>query len=107
MADQAPSPPPIFNLQAYRPAEIKEAVEKVGVKEANLPPLASFMLAIVAGGGIGFGALCSTRRSSQSPGSSTISYRSNSAISWAAPALSVSSTGRSTGQRSATKPDAR
>jgi formate/nitrite transporter len=49
--------PPIFNLLAYSPAEIKEAVEKVGVKKANLPPLASFMLAIVAGGGIGFGAL--------------------------------------------------
>jgi formate transporter len=49
--------PPIFNLQAYSPAEIKEAVEKVGVKKANLPFLASFMLAIVAGGGVGFGAL--------------------------------------------------
>ena len=48
---------PIFNLQAYSPAEIKEAVEKVGVKKANLPFLTSFMLAIVAGGGIGFGAL--------------------------------------------------
>jgi formate transporter len=58
MADQAPAPqPPIFNLQAYSPAEIKEAVEKVGVKKANLPFLASFMLAIVAGGGVGFGAL--------------------------------------------------
>src|SRR6516165_3864057 len=58
MADRAPAPqPPIFNLQAYSPAEIKEAVEKVGVKKANLPFLASFMLAIVAGGGIGFGAL--------------------------------------------------
>lgn len=49
--------PPIFNLQAYSPAEIKEAVEKVGVKKANLPLLTSFMLAAVAGGGIGFGAL--------------------------------------------------
>src|SRR5689334_23827949 len=58
MADQAPAPqPPIFNLQAYSPAEIKEAVEKVGVKKANLPFLASFMLAVVAGGGVGFGAL--------------------------------------------------
>jgi formate transporter len=58
MSDRVPPPqPPIFNLQAYSPAEIKEAVEKVGVKKANLPPLASFMLAIVAGGGIGFGAL--------------------------------------------------
>lgn len=48
---------PIFNLQAYSPAEIEEAVEKVGVKKANLPFLASFMLATVAGGGVGFGAL--------------------------------------------------
>lgn len=47
----------MFNLQAYSPAEIKEAVEKVGVKKANLPFLTSFMLAIIAGGGIGFGAL--------------------------------------------------
>src|SRR6201981_2780699 len=58
MSDQVPAPqPPICNLQAYSPAEIKEAVEKVGVKKANLPFLASFMLAIVAGGGVGFGAL--------------------------------------------------
>ena len=48
---------PIFNLQAYSPAEIKQAVEKVGVKKANLPFLASFLLAVVAGGSIGFGAL--------------------------------------------------
>ena len=47
--------PPIFNLNAYSPAEIKEAVEKVGVKKIRLPMLASFMLAIVAGGSIGFG----------------------------------------------------
>jgi formate/nitrite transporter len=58
MADPMPAPqPPIFNLQAYSPAEIKEAVEKVGVKKANFPFLVSFMLAVVAGGGIGFGAL--------------------------------------------------
>src|SRR3954447_1663115 len=58
MSDPEAAPqPPIFNLQAYSPAEIKQAVEKVGVKKANLPPLASFMLAIVAGGGIGLGAL--------------------------------------------------
>jgi formate transporter len=58
MADQAPVPPsPIFNLNAYSPAEIKEAIEKVGVKKTNLPLQASFMLAIVAGGGIGLGAL--------------------------------------------------
>jgi formate transporter len=58
MADQAPVPqPPIFNLNAYSPAEIKEAIEKVGVKKTNLPLQASFMLAIVAGGSIGLGAL--------------------------------------------------
>jgi formate transporter len=57
MPDPAAQQPPIFNLQAYSPAEIKQAVEKVGVKKANLPFLASFMLAIVAGGGVGFGAL--------------------------------------------------
>lgn len=58
MSAPVPAPqPPIFNLQAYSPAEIKEAVEKVGVKKANLPFLASFMLAVVAGGGVGFGAL--------------------------------------------------
>jgi formate transporter len=56
MSERAP-PPPIFNLQAYSPAEIKEAIEKVGVKKANFPLLTSFMLAIVAGGSIGFGAL--------------------------------------------------
>ena len=49
--------PPIFNFNAYSPAEIKEAVEKVGVKKTRLPLLASFMLAIVAGGSVGFGAL--------------------------------------------------
>jgi formate transporter len=58
MAEPPPAPQaPIFNLQAYSPAEIKEAVEKVGVKKATLPFLSSFMLAIVAGGGVGFGAL--------------------------------------------------
>jgi len=58
MADQASPPqPPIFNLNAYSPAEIKEAVEKVGVKKTNLPFLASLMLAVIAGGSIGLGAL--------------------------------------------------
>src|ERR1700748_1953304 len=56
MAEPAPQPP-IFNLHAYSPAEIKQAVEKSGVKKANFPFLTSFMLAIVAGGGVGFGAL--------------------------------------------------
>ena len=58
MADQASPPqPPIFNLNAYSPAEIKEAIEKVGVKKTNLPFLASLMLAVIAGGSIGLGAL--------------------------------------------------
>ena len=58
MDEPAPaSQPPIFNLNAYSPAEIKEAVEKVGVKKTRLPPLASFMLAMVAGGSVGLGAL--------------------------------------------------
>jgi len=53
----AAPPPPVFSSNAYSPAEIEQAVEKVGVKKARLPYLASFMLAIVAGGGIGLGAL--------------------------------------------------
>src|SRR6476620_6673 len=58
MTDPAPAPPPpIFNFNAYSPAEIHEAIEKVGVKKANMPFLPSFMLAVVAGGSIGFGAL--------------------------------------------------
>src|SRR4029453_17287465 len=59
MADQAPAPPqpPIFNLNAYSPAEIKEAIEKVGVKKTNLPLQASFMLWVVGGGSFGLGAL--------------------------------------------------
>ena len=58
MAGRASVPqPPIFNLNAYSPAEIKEAIEKVGVKKTNLPPQASFLLAIVAGGSVGLGAL--------------------------------------------------
>jgi formate/nitrite transporter len=58
MADRVTAPQPsIFNMQAYSPAEIKEAVEKVGVRKANLPFLASLMLAVVGGGSIGFGAL--------------------------------------------------
>ena len=58
MDDRTPaSQPPVFNSNAYSPAEIKEAVEKVGVKKTRLPFLASFMLAIVGGGSIGLGAL--------------------------------------------------
>lgn len=48
---------PIFNLNAYSPAEIQDSVETVGVKKATLPLLPSFMLAVMAGGSIGLGAL--------------------------------------------------
>jgi len=58
MTDPARAPPPpIFNLNAYSPTEIQEAIETVGVKKANMPFLPSFMLAVIAGGSIGFGAL--------------------------------------------------
>ena len=49
--------PPILNFNAYSPAEIQDAIEKVGVKKANMPFLPSFMLSVVAGGSIGLGAL--------------------------------------------------
>ncbi|HET9718407.1 MAG TPA: formate/nitrite family transporter [Pseudolabrys sp.] len=48
---------PIFNLNAYSPAEIQDSVETVGVKKATLPFLPSFMLSVMAGGSIGLGAL--------------------------------------------------
>jgi formate transporter len=57
MTDPASPPPPLFNLNAYGPAEIQAAIETVGVKKANMPFLPSFMLAVVAGGSIGLGAL--------------------------------------------------
>ena len=47
----------LFNLNAYSPAEIKEAIEKVGVRRTRLPLLASFMLAVIAGASIGLGAV--------------------------------------------------
>lgn len=49
--------PPVFVFNAYSPAEIEAAVEKVGVVKAGLPFLPCFMLAIMAGAGIGLGAL--------------------------------------------------
>jgi formate/nitrite transporter len=58
MTDPVPAPsPPIFNFNAYSPAEIQDAIENIGVKKANLPFLPCFMLAVVAGGSIGLGAL--------------------------------------------------
>jgi len=56
MSDQAPAPA-IFNFNAYNPAEIEEAIETVGIKKATLPFLPCFMLGIIAGAGIGLGAL--------------------------------------------------
>jgi len=53
----SPSGPPIFSFNAYSPSEIQDAIETVGVKKANLPLLPCFMLAVVAGGSIGLGAL--------------------------------------------------
>src|SRR5215472_13640074 len=51
------SQPAVFNFNAYGPAEIQALIETVGVKKATHPALPCFMLALVAGGSIGFGAL--------------------------------------------------
>jgi formate/nitrite transporter len=56
MAD-IPAHSQILGLDAYSPAEIQDKVEKLGVKKARLPFLASFMLAVIAGGSIGLGGL--------------------------------------------------
>ena len=47
----------ILNLNAYSPSEIQEAIERVGVTKVDMPFLSCFMLSVVAGGSIGFGAL--------------------------------------------------
>jgi formate transporter len=58
MTDQVPAPQPaIFNFNAYNPAEIEEAIEKVGVWKANQAFLRCLMLGVVAGARIGLGAL--------------------------------------------------
>ena len=44
-----------FGLDAYSPAEVEAKVEVLGVKKARMPFLASFMLSMVAGVGIGLG----------------------------------------------------
>lgn len=46
-----------FGLDAYSPAEIQAKVEVLGVKKAQMPFLAAFMLSIVAGVGIGLGGM--------------------------------------------------
>lgn len=58
MADNVPGQAnTILGLDAYAPAEIQDKVEKLGVKKARMPALASAALAVVAGGSIGLGAL--------------------------------------------------
>jgi formate/nitrite transporter len=47
----------LFGVDAYSPREIAERVENVGVTKARLPALATFTLAVLAGGFIGLGAL--------------------------------------------------
>ena len=54
MADSTPTP---SGSDAYSPAQIQDKVEKLGVAKARLPFPASFLLSIVAGGGIGLGGL--------------------------------------------------
>ena len=58
MTEPVPAPQlPIFNLQAYSPAEIKEAVEKVGVEEGQSALSGLLHAGDRRGGGVGFGAL--------------------------------------------------
>lgn len=47
----------VLGADAYSPAEIQDKVERLGVKKARMPVLASFMLAVVAGGSIGLGGM--------------------------------------------------
>lgn len=46
-----------IGLDAYSPAEIQAKVEVLGVKKARMPFLASFMLSMVAGVGVGLGGM--------------------------------------------------
>ena len=47
----------ISGVDAYTPAEMEEKAEKVGIKKATMPTMASFLLAVVAGGAIGLGGM--------------------------------------------------
>jgi formate/nitrite transporter FocA (FNT family) len=47
----------VFELDACSPRQVAEKVETIGVTKARLPVLAVFMLAVLAGGFIGLGAL--------------------------------------------------
>jgi len=48
---------PLYGFDAFSPQEISERVERVGVAKARLPFHRMFMLAVLAGAFIGFGAL--------------------------------------------------
>ena len=56
-ADERVNKSESFGLDAYSPAEVEAKVEVLGVKKARMPFLASFMLSVVAGVGIGLGGL--------------------------------------------------
>ena len=47
----------MFELDAYTPKQIADRVETIGVSKARMPLLATFSLAVIAGGFIGLGAL--------------------------------------------------
>jgi formate transporter len=49
----------IFGMDAYTPGEIADRIEQIGVAKARLPLRAMFMLAVLGGAFIGFGALYS------------------------------------------------
>lgn len=49
-----------IKVDAYSPSEIAERVQKVGVVKANLDFLSTFMLAVLAGAFISFGAVLAT-----------------------------------------------
>lgn len=53
----APGGAPLYGFDAFSPQEISERVERVGVAKARLPFQRMFMLAVLAGAFIGFGAL--------------------------------------------------
>lgn len=57
--DEGRSPGP-FDIDAYAPAEIARRVESSGVAKANLPPVQTIVLGVLAGAFIAFGAMSYT-----------------------------------------------
>lgn len=47
----------ISGVDAYTPAEMEDKAEKTAIKKATMPVMASFLLAVVAGGFIGLGGM--------------------------------------------------